>query len=660
MEKSGGAAQFVFIEINFYLCANNFLNQMRRNWTKFVHALHTLVILSLVPGCQDVMWENSLSQCEVGIYAGGVQTRTEMLSNGLSATWVDGDELAVWARKSSGGFHFSNKIFKTYAVDNGRGFFTSALDQAMPEDNYTYYCTYPVPLSADGTKVTFNLPSVQDGAVTGGADIMIADPVIHGALTPIPEIEDHTGMSVYMNRMMHQFRFYIPGDNTVIGDEKLQKIVLGFPSDVAGKVTYDLADVDTSPVLSESTGALELQLARPLGISKATPEYACVAFLPSAFSEGEALQVKAYTNDRIAYFDPIDLQSRTFEAGHSTPVRLNVKELKEFAGILTFTLAANNLGENPNTITFKAPSGCKFGDGGTNVFVYDPGREIQVGEIISFKFEEDLHAYTAFSGKQIAVSYDSEHAVMDETVTMPTISQSGKTDASLTVPYLLYQDFSGVLKEGESYGNNSYSSDERKQPGVSLDGVMPENGWNASRYWIKPSGSAIRINMRYQMVRIGIGSLGYSFTTSHYGRLDTPPLTALKDGTVANLKVSFDAGANVNSGSHDEAKSGNMTFISMTTHENSKNPIDGVGTGTSQSGSLEDFGVQYYKSTAMPNAYGADDFLNTYPAHTVSGVEATKKTRLCFYPSTAFIKEGIGINAEFNVYIDNIKVQIEK
>ena len=628
---------------------------MRQYWTIFVHALNTLAILFLIPACQDFVQEDSLNRYEVGIYAGGVQTRTEMLSNGLSAKWVDGDELALWARASSGDFFFTNKVFRTYGVDGGRGFFTSTLDQAMPEGDYTYYCTYPVPLSTDGTKVTFNLPSVQDGKVTGGADIMIADPVIYGALTSLPEIEDHTGMSMSMNRMTHQFRFYIPGDNTVIGNEELQKIVLTFPSDVAGKVRYDFADADASPVLSESTRALELQLAEPLGISGATPEYACLAFVPSVFSEGDALQVKAYTSDKIAYFDPIDLKARTFEAGHSTPVRLNVKELKEFAGILTFTLKTNNLGENPNIITFKAPAGCNFGDGGTNVFVYNPGREIQVGETISFKFEEDVQAYKAFSGKQITVSYDSEHAVMDETITMPTISQPGKTNTSLTVPYLLYQDFSGVLKEGESYGNNSYSSDERKQPGVSLNGIMPENGWNAARYWIKPSGSAIRINMRYQMVKIFL-----AFTTNHYGRLDTPPLAALKDGAVANLNVSFDAGAHVNPGSNDDAEKGNLTYISMTTHENANNPINGVGVGTGESGKLEDFGVQYYKSSAMPNAYGADDFLNTYPTHTVTGVEATKTTRLCFYPSTAFIKDGIGINAEFNVYIDNIKVQIIK
>ena len=592
---------------------------------------------------------------KVGIYAGGAETRTQMLPNGLSTEWVAGDELAVWARNSSGEFTLSNQIFKTYGLDGARGFFTSELAESMSEDKYTYYCTYPVPVSVNGTSVTFSLPAVQDGKVTGGADIMIADPVIHGALTPVPDPEDHSGMRMSMNRMMHQFRFYIPEDNTVIGEEELQRIMLTFPSDVAGKVTYDLADMDAAPALSESTGSMELELAEPLGISGATPEYACLAIVPASFSEREFLQVKAYTEDKIAYFAPIDLKARTFKAGHSTPVKLNVSELKEFAGILTFTLSVNNLGENPNVITFKAPEGCNFGDGGSNVYVYDPGREIQVGETISFKFEEDVQAYMDFSGKQIDVSYDSEHAVMNETITMPAITQSGKTDASLTVPYLLYQDFSGILKEGESYGNNSYASDERKQPGVSLDGIMPENGWNAARFWMKPAGGAVRINMRYQMVKII-----FAFTTSHYGRLDTPPLKNLKDGAVASLMVTFDAGAHVNPDSNDDAEKGNLTFISLTTHENAANPIDGVGTGIGESGDLANFGIQYYKSVAMPNAYGADDFLNTYPTHTVTGVEANRTTRLCFYPSSAFIKEGLGVNAEFNVYIDNIKVQIAK
>lgn len=632
------------------------MRQRRNFWFRMSFVLTMVLATS---ACTADFKETGTGPQKVGLYAGGVSTRTEMLPNGLSAEWTAGDELAVWAMNSAGEHTLSNQVFHTYGIDCSRGFFTSTLESAMPEDTYTYYCTYPVPVSVYGNSVTFDLPAEQDGKVRGGADIMIADAVQHGALTAVPDPEDHSGMQMQMNRMMHQFRFYIPSDNTVIGDEELQQIMLTFPSGVAGKVTLDLTDPTVAPQLSEPVSAMKLVLDEPLAISGDEPQYACLAIAPKQFAEGDALQVKAYTEDKIAYFDPIDLRMRNFQAGHSTPVRLNVREIVDFAGILTFTVSANNLGEDPNVITLTAPEGCNFGDGGTNVYRYEPGRKIQVGEKIVFKFEEDVDAYMAFSGQPIAVSYDSDHALMSETVTMPSITQRGKTEAALTVPYLFYEDFSGVLQDSESYGDNSYALDERKQPGVSLDGVMPENGWNASRYWVKKDGGSFRVNMRFQMVRIGLGSFGYSFTTSHFGRLDTPPLSGLKSGAEVRLNVYFDAGANVNTGSHDEAESGNQTYINLSTHTNQTNPIDGVGTGTGESGNLSDFGFTCYTSAAMPNAFGAEDFSNNYPMHSAT-VDATSTTRLCFYPTTAFAKEGLGVNAEFNVYIDNIKVQIAR
>lgn len=628
------------------------MRQRRNFWFRMSFVLTMVLATS---ACTADFKETGTGPQKVGLYAGGVSTRTEMLPNGLSAEWSAGDELAVWAMNSAGEHTLSNQVFHTYGIDSDRGFFTSTLESAMPKDTYTYYCTYPLPVAVDGTFVTFELPAQQDGKVRGGADIMIADPVTYGALTALPDVEDHSGMHLQMNRMMHQFRFYIPSDNTVIGDEGLLKMTLTFPSDVAGKVTFDMADPSAGPLLTESTASMELVLDQPLRISGDEPQYACLAIVPQQFEEGDVLQIKAYTEDKIAYFDPIDLCARNFQPGHSTPVRLNVKKVAETAGMLTYTVAANNLGEEPNVITLTAPAGCKFGDGGTNVYRYEPGRKIQVGEKIVFKFEEDVDSYMAFSGQQISVSYDSDHAVVSEVVTMPSITQRGKTEAALTVPYLFYEDFSGVLKDSESYGDNSYASDERKQPGVSLDGVMSENGWNASRYWVKKDGGSFRVNMRFQMVKIFI-----SFTSSHYGRLDTPPLSGLKEGVTASLNVYFDAGANVHTDSNDEAESGNQTYINLATHETLTNPINGVGVGTSQSGDLSDFGFTCYTSAAMPNAFGADDFSNQYPTHTAARVEATNKTRLCFYPTTAFAKEGIGVNAEFNVYIDNIKVQIAR
>ena len=91
-------------------------------------------------------------------------------------------------------------------------------------------------------------------------------------------------------------------------------------------------------------------------------QYACVAILPTEFKAGEAVQVKAYASKKMASVDPIDLQGRKFDAGHSTPVKLNVKGLLDYAGVFQFKVNENNLGEAPNSITFTAPTGCKWGD----------------------------------------------------------------------------------------------------------------------------------------------------------------------------------------------------------------------------------------------------------------------------------------------------------
>ena len=156
--------------------------------------VHSAFLLS---SCQGDLMPSERSEAqpvEVGIYVGGAHARTAMLENGLSAVWEAGDELAVWARNSAGAFALQNQIFKTYGLDERRGFFTSVLSEPMPEDTYTYFCSYPAPISVNGTAATFGIPSVQNGKASGGADVMIASPVQHSALTAIPDPEDHSGM----------------------------------------------------------------------------------------------------------------------------------------------------------------------------------------------------------------------------------------------------------------------------------------------------------------------------------------------------------------------------------------------------------------------------------------------------------------------------------
>ena len=628
---------------------------MRSKWTICVRAFSVCTFAVILSACQGGLVEKQQFAYKVGFHASGVQTRTTMSSNGLSAVWESGDKLALWARNSAGNFTLQNQKFESYGLDGKRGFFTSVLAEEMPEDMYTYFCTYPVPVQANGSEVTFNVPSVQDGKVSGGTDFMISTPTVNGPLTALPAPDDHSNLSLEMNRMMHQFRFYVPEEDHLLGNEKIERICMSFPTGVTGNVSLDLENPNEKPVLKDAQTDVTLELAHPIGVSKGDAyEFACLAFVPVQFAEGQSLLItKAYTDNKIAFFDPIDLKGKNCMAGHSTPVKLNIRELLDYAGTINVTLGVNNLGENPRVITLTAPAGCKWGDGGSNVFVYNPGREIQVGETVSFKFETDFDAYKAFSGQSISVSYDSDNALMSETLTMPSITQrGGSTSVSLTVPYLLFEDFSCIYAEGESYGNNSYSSSETTQPGESLDACMRHTGWNAARYWAP--GNSIRINTRYQCVKVIV-----QFASSHYGRLDTPKLTGLKSGRSVNLNVIFDAGGYTHTKS---SLSLTNSAIAIATHTNT-GVLDGIPTGTKGLGSnypttLADFGTTH-DSITIENNYGDNAFNDTFPTREAFVMGATSACRLCFYPKADPATDKTG-NFEFNVYIDNIKVQIAK
>jgi hypothetical protein len=471
-------------------------------------------------------------------------------------------------------------------------------------------------------------------------------------------------MSMIMNRMMHQFRFWVPAEDQVLGDEKIEKIYMTFPTAVTGNVTFDVADLTVPAQLTGGQADVQLNLNQPIGRTSGEDyEYACFAFVPTQFAEGQSFTVKAYTDDKIAYFDPIDLKARNFQAGHSTPVMLMPREIVDFAGIIYIKVGANNLGENPRKITLTAPEGCNWGDGGSNVLVYEPGHEITVGETIALRFETDLDAYMAFSGKDISVTYDSENALLSETVKMPSITGQGKTDLSLTVPYLLFEDFSCVYAEGESYGNNSYSQDEREQPGNSLEGCMSHTGWNASRYWTK--GNSIRINTRYQCVGATVFGYTVAFASYHHGRLDTPHLTGLKPGKTVNLRMNYDAGGHLHTTSNSGASGVTLCIASHT----NAGVLEGVPTGAkgldlgapgftaTYDTSLTDFGSRQ-SSTPLSNDYGNEAFTASFPTYEANVSNATSATRLVFY--IIFTGDGGICNAEFNAYIDNIKIQIDK
>jgi hypothetical protein len=160
---------------------------------------------------------------------------------------------------------------------------------------------------------------------------------------------------------------------------------------------------------------------------------------------------------------------------------------------------------------------------------------------------------------------------------------------------------------------------------------------------------------------VSISLFGYKLTFSsyHHGRLDTPKLTGLKDGKKVKLKLTYDAGGNLHSSTNVDITDVKLCVAS---HTNS-GTLDGIPTGksganSSYSSSLTDFGSRQDSNT-MANDFGADDFGASFPTYESTVSDATSETRLVFY--TIFTGgEDFACNAEFNVYIDNIKIQIAK
>ena len=599
---------------------------MRQSWIKTIRAFFVPLLALMLSACQtDDFQVPHTGPHEVGFYAGGsTQTRTEMLPNGLSAVWTAGDELAVWAKNSSGVFTLSNQIFKTYGIDGRHGFFTSTLNSPMPEGDYIYYCTYPAPISVNETKATFNIPAVQDGKVSGGADIMIATPVPHGALTPVPDPEDHSGMSMKMNRMLHQFRFYVPQDDTWLGSEEIEKIELHFPKAVVGNVSLDITGLSTSSSTPTNPGSsVTLKLSDPIAVTYQDQyDYACLAINPTSFKAGESMSLRAYTASRILFFDPVDLQARTFKAGHSTSVKLKITNTIDY-GRVFFTVSANNLGENANSITLTAPTGCVWGNTGSNVYTYRPGYEISAGERFEIMFE-DIDAYRNLSEKSITVTFDTEHVNTSQTIIMPDMSSGSIAEISASMPYLLYEDFSsvGTFSSNDAYSGGFVSGSKGAHSFL--------NGWTGGRIGAA-AGKCIRIACRRE-------------TSARYpARVDSAPIIELKK--TADIVVTFDYGMNnqYSGGLISNADVGQTFYVGYV--QSDKAFKSGDDDGKFDAGTYMHDKTGSYDSTPYNDSF----ILTDVP---------TGMVRISWRTE---IENNAGLtNTTCWLYIDNVKVQIAK
>ena len=593
--------------------------------------MSALVCMVATLACSKVEDSNEkvvVSKREMAIGLPVQLSRTAL--NGERASWVEGDTFALWAKNDAGQRVIKGAPFTMmYYWDSYKSAVFTSQQGPIAEGAYTYYAVSPAPEVCDHNRytATYTIPAEQQGASFNGAyDIMVAEPITDAAALVSDKLND---LKLDFHHKMHILKVVIAENNLGIDVGKLK---FTFPSAVTGAVTVDVTNTEAAMTLADGSKELTIDCGRGLSVGEA----AFGVIFPQTIS-GDIKLTAVGTDGRLSVEKTISL-SKNCLAGHITPLSLTVPAIRS---TLRFSIGKNNLGEDIQKLTIIDNNGAsvEFNKSANNIY--------------DFSVESSsATAFDHYEGKTFTARFESANAIVSTTFVMPTNLTSGvNVIPALTVPYLLFEDFSCIHTAGVKDGDDDKASSDRNQGGELLDGYMHHKGWNAARYQLGV-GTCARLNVRHQAA--------VGFNSTHRGRLDTPPISCLKSGATVSIKIEFDAGAHVIEGLAGSGLTGyegtDCTIVGLAKHTNLSNPINGVGTGHDQSGSIDDYGTSI-TSINLPDNYTTKSFGATFPTCTTSTSGVNKNTRLVFYPNTT-IKGGVTGNAECFVYIDNIRVSI--
>lgn len=634
---------------------------------KYKYITLLFVVLFLVGCAKDDFITIGDSRGEKAVYGfgvGGGTTRTFINDDGVTISWDKDDKVALWAKKDNA-FVLNNQEFNNWFItaDNSQAYFTAKLENPMTakdsNDNlitYQYYVTYPAlpKESVNGTTCTFTLPSTQDGKMGGGADIMVAQgtgPALAKLYTPanpddsnvVPDYVIDDGVKLQMKHLIHALRFYVPqGKWGFPQGETVERIVFTMPANVAGTVTADVAA--ESPALSSPTNAtntISLNLKEPIGPSAADAQgivaydFAVAAIMPATYN-GD-MTVRAYSQTKAAQYI-ISINSRDMQAAHVTPVGLNCSRTVD-QYCLRFKYGGNNLGEPVTAIRINY----KDENGASQVltipveqFAKDGG--IYDVDLTDWDFDDQFaNLRTTLKNQVITVEYESEHALVSQTVNLPDVTQKGINESTLTVPYLFFEDFSSVtsFSSNDAYKTSSTGS---------MSAYSFLNGWTGARIGAQ-AGTSIRIASRRE-------------TSADYpARVDSAPLSGIKSGKTVNIKITYDYGVD-----YDGTHTGGQTIL------------PGYVTSTEaykSGGSIyvwKPLGTSYQDFSKISGTFAESDrfvvdgtdgsYTNTPETGSYTLYGRNNATRLTWAAVT--LHEPGANNTTSWLYLDNIKVQIVK
>jgi hypothetical protein len=545
----------------------------------------------------------------VTIKSGSAQSRTSVAENGLSTTWCNDDQIAVWASNGSANV-LNAQPFKVFYSQGNYTEFTTDITP-MGDGTFTYYATHPLPATISGTTATFPIESVQQGSFDGTNDILVAYPASGLAL----ENED-AEVSLTFKHKMHTLRMFVPDDVEGMG-EPIRRIDITFPTQVVGDVSVDYTSASTPATLANGSNTVSVEIPEGLSASsEAARKYAYAIVFPATMNESDQITFTVSTDN---YRSVQSFGARSLSEGGSTPVRLTCSP--DNRTILRFTIGENYLGEKPIKVTFTAAIGEAVADCATTFDKYG-------------YYDLDVTDIEGLAGQPITVTYESENAIVTQSLTLPNYEAGKLTNVDLTVPYLLYEDFSTV---GNISSNDGYTSGFSTG---SMSGVAFLNGWSGARIGAS-AGTAIRIACRRE-------------TSADYpARADSAPLSGLKAGANVSVSWTFDYSMDRQEGGLAISMPllGQYVYLGSTTTQGAiesgpnfyTSKIDG------QDGS---FPTNFYLNETG-GSYTTMSYTHTY---VLSGCGPT--TRLTWLTTNEH-KAGT-TNGTFWLYIDNVKVSIAK
>lgn len=491
------------------------------------------LVISLFVGCSSK--ENTPHpDRQITVYLKAIQqdsdpsssptTRTAIGGENLDHTyWSERDTIELYWRTTGSSDALNNgQPFSCYRFEGTVSTFSTEME-ALPSGSYDYFATYPKPASVNGTQVTYNLPAEQPGTYcppdlhaeyTGNLDFMLATP-----LSSQPNLDGNNTLTMNFIHQCHVMRIQVPTGRNQWGSP-IHKLRVEFPSPVVGKMTMDLTNPTAAPTLTEGSNTVTAVLSKPLTESQeddVNGNYVWLFLCPGAVNG--TVRFTAYDENDNQLTSVSQQINRELKAGRITPVNLTIPGSLSTTN-LVFSITGNNLGETPNTFTVTAPEGALFCNG-TNQ------QEFQVNAsnnyTVSFYNQTNgVNHSELIRTNGLTFTYDSDNAIVSELQEI-SFEEEASENINLTVPYLLYEDFSDV-------NSFDYETDRStSNPDAIWLNQYGLTGWSGTRVGVE-TGKAMRISVRHETI------------AQYPGRVDSPPLSAIKEGHSVKVRLSFNAG----------------------------------------------------------------------------------------------------------------------